>query len=113
MKRFLGIIIMSFALVAMACGGGEFPKQGVIEVSEGSLGAAIWSEMEYDGRLCIISPDNLYRNHDGSMFLLASGLEVEILGEGLCPRAAFIPYQVRVNKSGMVGWISTNNIRIE
>ena len=99
MSKFLGIIVIGLALVAVACGGGgnEFPKQGVIDPDDTSAGVGLYSEVEDNGRICVRPPENFLQNADGSRLMISPGTRVEILEEATCVNDRHQPYKAAKN----------------
>ena len=113
MRKLPTIFIVGLSIIAIACGSGsesEFPKQGVIGDSAAPLGAWLLSDIEDDGRICVMPPGNRLLNSDGSDFRIPPGTRIEILEEANCTRVPRIPYKIRVVDQDIVGWIPRNSV---
>ena len=71
MSKLLGIIIIGWALVAMACGSNN-SNIGVIELQGEMIGVGMWTEHTVQGRACVRPRENTMHNPDGSMLLLTA-----------------------------------------
>ena len=110
MNKFLGIIIISLALVAVACGGGsEFPTTATVSSDDGFLARVVWPEIEKRGKVCTVDGGALL-NADGSDYRLTPGAEVEVLEDSGCdiPPAGLV--RIRVIGEDIEGWTFVSSI---
>ena len=115
MRKTLGIILIGLALAAVACGGGsgnEYPKQGVITSPPGTSGAALHSQVEDTGRICVTPSEYILSNPDGSRLYIDIGTKVEVLEIATCANDPHRPYKIRVIDQDIVGWVHPNYLEI-
>lgn len=113
MQKLIGIITAILILSAACSGGSEFPRQGAISSTLGPLGVRLLSQVEDNGRICVMSAEYRIANADGSELRISPGTRVETLEEATCARDPQRPYKIRVIDRDIVGWVPRNGVTID
>ena len=114
---FLLVVVVAFVPeIIRALSGDDDPagRSGVIQLESGLAGVGMWSSVEKQSRgRCILRPDVLLRNPDGSMMNLTGGERILTLEEGKCSNLATDVWKIKLIESGLQGWTWSSAVSLD